>query len=97
MKVVGRTLRIGPVRFSVERDDDANECGDVEVVSQRIRINDSHGHDIQTITIFHESIHAILELNQYHAESNNEHMVDCLANGIVSLLRDNKWVLDRLK
>jgi len=38
-----------------------------------------------------------LELNQYHAESDNEHMVDCLTNGIVSLLRDNKWVLDRLK
>lgn len=97
MRVTGRTLRVGPVRFAIGRAVETNECGSVDVGAQQIHINAEYGDDIQTTTIIHEAIHAILQLNQYHRESSNEKMVDCLANGITSLLRDNKWLLERLR
>ncbi len=92
MKVIGRTLRVGPVRFVVGKELESNECGSCHVGMQKLNINPEYGPDVQAITVLHESLHAILELHQYNHESANEHMIECLANGIVCLFRDNPWM-----
>ena len=92
MRLQGRKLRIGPVTFSVTRRSEGNNYGEIDLRKQTVYISPTLKDDMQAVTVAHEAIHGILELGQYNAESMNEQLVDCLAVGIVGLLRDNPWM-----
>lgn len=92
MRLEGRTLQIGPVAFRVTRRGSPKDYGGISLAAQEVYIAPHLKADMQAVTIVHEALHGIMELGQYNDESRNEHLVDCLAVGIVALLRDNAWI-----
>lgn len=92
MRLQGRSLCIGPLTFTITRRGPKKDYGSIDLRQQRIYIAPNLQDDIAAVTILHEAIHGILYLGQYNDESDNEHLVDCLAAGIVDLLRRNEWL-----
>lgn len=91
MRLHGRTLKIGPVTFTITRRVASENYGEISLRTQQVFIAPKLKDDMQAVTVMHEGLHGILELGQYNDESRNEHLVDCLAVGLVGLLRDNPW------
>jgi len=91
MRLHGRTLKIGPVTFTITRRVASENYGEISLRTQQVFIAPKLKADMQAVTLVHEAIHGILELGQYNDESRDEQLVDCLAVGLVGMLRDNPW------
>ena len=88
------SIRIGPFDYAVDivedlKDDDGTRLyGEIIYSTRRIRIKPDQEKDQRLATLWHETLHAILE----HAGMKyrkRERLVKVLANGVAQVLRDN--------
>ena len=97
-------LKIGPLTYNVsytatpitieDEDGEAHGCwGDIEYISQTIRIDKTSTKEKQRVALLHETIHAI---DKEYQTNLTEPTVACLANGIMATLRQNKWLREKL-
>lgn len=94
MRIAGRTIKIGSMTFEVKRRIMC-DYGLFELVKQRISIGTKvTKRDLMRLTLIHECVHGILETNGFMEESDNEPLVECIAHGIINLLRDNPWIAE---
>ena len=92
------SLKVGPIRHTVkviadlhDFDGDGRKTGSfgrVRELTQEIQLCAENGPDIQRVTLIHEALHAILYAAGI-AGDHDERVIDALAYGLVSLLRDN--------
>ena len=67
--------------------------GSVRIAKQQMYINVSNGPDVQAQTILHECVHTICALTGIDMD---EHMVDLMALGVLSLIRQNPTLMATL-
>ena len=97
-------LKIGPLTYTViytsnpitidDENGDSHACwGDIEYISQTIQIDKTATKEKQRVSLLHEAIHAI---DKEYQTNLTEPTVVCLANGIMAILRQNKWFREKL-
>lgn len=62
----------------------------------RILLAKDMPYEVKVHTVVHECLHTMLDMGGFGEVSNDERMVSCLTNGIISMLRDNPEVADRI-
>lgn len=93
-----RTLRLGPLSYSVEyiaglADGGTALYGQIEYKDQIIRLDEKNSRERHKLCLVHEILHAID--HQYSIELSEEN-VKCLSFGIMDALDRNKWLRDEL-
>ena len=80
---------------TIEVDDGASVDGLTDSVNRIISVDVSQAKNETDITLLHELIHAILNTGQYLNASSDEPMVEFLARGIQSLIKQGvlQWKL----
>ena len=95
MAKLPEVIRIGGIDYSVKpienlREGNTNLNGHILYNDCEIRIEDDMNDSIKWVTIWHETIHGLLE----HAGMGNhdENLVIALGYGITQALRDNEYL-----
>lgn len=88
------SIRVGPIAYAIVMVKKlmgpyGRRCGECSPAKSRIRIDSKIDVQIQTVTLWHEILHAILFGAGVSADEHNEQQIDALAYGIVAALRDN--------
>lgn len=80
---------------AIEVDDGASVDGLTDSTNRIISVDVKQAKNEADITLLHELIHAILNTGQYFNASSNEPMVEFLARGIQSLIKQGvlQWKL----
>ena len=86
IKILGMTYTIDRVPFILR---DEYMVGKIEHAEQRIKVLEGISEDRESIVILHEAIHGILSHYEFHTESNDETLVQCLATALYQCLREN--------
>ena len=94
-------MKIGPYTYTVEKDTyegqnsfDTDKWGDCRFDLQRIRVNSQAHMQVNLVTLFHETLHAIDFIN---ATNTPESAIATLAPLLVMWLEDNGVNLDPLR
>lgn len=69
---------------------DKEAYGEINYIKQTIQIDKSLLKDKQEEVLIHEIIHGILEVQGFVEENENEHLIQCLANGLYQVLKSNQ-------
>lgn len=92
------SIKIGPIRFAVEEihglidaDGITKLNGNILLTKCRMHIEQDMDNQNKYICIWHEIVHGILAMSNLEQ---NEQAVEILANGIVSALQDNPWLIE---
>lgn len=70
--------------------------GHSDHIEQTIEIYKLLGKDTKAMTVMHECIHCILDQVGFPKDNDNEELIDALATGIVSLIRENKELIKKI-
>ena len=92
MLTIPGQLKIGNLTYTVEwlHDDLATEYdGRSSHRRAYIKLDRSMSVTHKRETLLHEIIHQLLSHGGYHDEGRNDHLVNCLANGLLQVLTDN--------
>lgn len=91
--IIPKKVKIGNYLYNVKFIDDTSieKCGRSHIKKQQISINQSLSKELQSTTFLHEIIHQILDQRSWGEESNNEKLVDTLAEGFYQVLKDNHF------
>jgi hypothetical protein len=95
VKTLPKSIKIGPVVYAVtEEARVANESmwGQIVYAESKIELNPGMNPQHRKITLWHEMIHGMLL--QGGIREHDERILDVLAHGIVSVLQDNKGLLE---
>lgn len=90
MKQLPKSVKIGPIVYGVKEDTRvANESmwGQIVYAESSIELNPGMSEQHRTITLWHEILHGMLV--QGGIREHDERILDVLAHGIVSVLKDN--------
>ena len=90
---IPKKLKIGNLIYDVGElvDSEASHFGKSSQKEQWLRISKNlKSDDARINTFFHEIIHQILDQAHFYKESEDEKMIDCIANGFYQVLKDNK-------
>ena len=69
------------------------DYGVTDYNQSQMLVNSDKSKEQQRITVAHEYLHAFLNENSFYKETDDEHLVDSLAHGILSFVRDNPELL----
>lgn len=67
----------------------AIKLGEVNHLENLIKICSTIPEDKKKIVLLHEIIHVIFQQLGFDEEHDNEHLIDCLANSLYQVLKDN--------
>lgn len=87
------SIRIGGIEYAIQYDPkpifDNTLCyGVIDPQQSLIIINSEMGYEMQSVTVWHEILHALFEQRGIESED-EEHIVDQLSRGIYQVLQDN--------
>lgn len=90
-----KRIRIGAIDYQIKmvkdlRDGDQKLNGWIRHNESRLEFDDSLASQAEYITLWHEILHGLL--TQGGIPKQKERIVEVLAHGIVSVLRDNPWL-----
>lgn len=97
-------IRIGAFDYTVAKvdkifeDQDRKYYGDIDYFETKIQIlNEVTGY-VEKQTLWHEILHGIFRNAGQRKACNNEPLIDCIAYGLVQVMRDNpdlvRYMLD---
>lgn len=88
-------IKVGPIVYEIIsaadlRSSDGSRCFALaEHADCQIRLDVATPDTMIPVTYWHEALHIILLMAGRFEASNDEGLVECLANGIVGVLKDN--------
>jgi hypothetical protein len=94
IKICGIEYSVEDIISDSERDE---KMGTSRMSKSTIKIDKKLPIDRQHQTFLHESIHMILDESGFFNESKDEKLINCLANNIYQLIKDNKLIFFRKK
>ena len=89
---IPKKLKIGNLIYKISELDDSDDThfGKSTEREQWIRLSTQFSSEEKRVeTLFHEIIHQILDRCSYVDESKDEKLIDCLANGLYQVLKEN--------
>ena len=93
-------VRIGPIDYDLVEVDRLLDSGGTSKLSGHIKYTQTSveievglSEQAKVQTIWHEIIHGILTQSGLNEQSNDERLVEILANGVMSAVRDNAWLV----
>lgn len=92
-----KRIRIGAIDFQIKvakdlRDGDLKLNGWIRYDDSKVLLEKELGPQAEYITLWHEILHGLL--TQGGIAEQEEKIVEVLAHGIVSVLRDNPWLVN---
>lgn len=95
MKEKNKTINILGLTYTIEEveqvDKNQRMFGEVDYVTQTIKIEKGLTKEKKVNVLIHEVLHAIFERLNFQKENENEHLIDCLTLAIYQILNDNAF------
>lgn len=91
IKILNHEYSLVDVDFISEIDDGVT-IGDIDYVTNTIRIKSGLPESRATQAMWHEIVHGILDALGRREENEDEDLVDCIATGICCVLADNDFL-----
>lgn len=95
MKEKNKTINILGLTYTIEEVDQVNKdqrmFGEVDYVTQTIKIEKGLTKEKKVNILIHETLHAIFERLNFQKENEDEHLIDCLTLAIYQILNDNAF------
>lgn len=92
-------VKIGGFEFTISEsetviiDDKASYAGKISYTEQAIQIKTGLAEDYKSQTFWHEVLHGIAWERNIDLGKNEEYIIDSMANGIYSFLKNNNYPL----
>lgn len=89
LKILGKTFEILRADTFYKK----HAWGEIDYLNQTIEIENSLSEDKFKETLLHEILHAILESLGFDELNEDEHLIQCLANSLHQVLKENNNLL----
>ena len=90
---IPKKIKIGNLNYDIKLLDlEDKKLGESNHKYQWIKLHPDLKQESKEETLIHEVIHQILDDSGYFEESDNEKLVNILANGIYQVFRDNEFL-----
>lgn len=86
VKLLEKEYKVYEIKMSIE-----NTLGEIYESENIIEISADQSESNKCIVLFHELVHALFQQTGHSEYDNDENLIDCIALGIYSLVKNNDF------